>query len=159
MWILIVSILIDQVTKFLVSNRKEAIPLIPNILSLEYVENRGAVFGMMQGGNFILAIISAILCVAISWYIYQSKKNSKAQTPKVYFAWYMILAGGIGNLIDRITRGYVVDFIATPFIATFNIADTLVILGVCFLFVHEIMDGIKKKSNKVEIENINSKEE
>ena len=62
----------------------------------------------------------------------------------------MILAGGLGNLIDRVFRGYVVDFIATPFIATFNIADSLVVIGVFLLLISEIIDSIRNKKVKEE---------
>lgn len=142
MWVLIISILIDQISKYLVlCYAKETIPLIPKLLWFEYVENYGAVFGIMQGSNYILAVISAIICIAITIYILKTKKENK----KVHIAWYMILAGGIGNLIDRVVRGYVVDFIATPFIATFNVADSFVVIGVLLLLLNEFLE-IKNKN-------------
>jgi signal peptidase II len=124
----------------------ESLSIIPGLLSFEYVQNHGAVFGIMQGSNYIMAAISAVLCVIISIYIIKSKKDN----PNIHFAWYMILSGGIGNLIDRLFRGYVVDFIATPFIATFNIADSMVVIGVCLLIINEVVEIIKEKrvSNK-----------
>ncbi|MBO5142532.1 MAG: signal peptidase II [Clostridia bacterium] len=91
-----------------------------------------------------MAVISLIICIAITIYIINQKKNSK----KVNLAWYMILSGGIGNLIDRIVRGYVVDFIATPFIATFNIADSMVVIGVIVLIINEIIESVKEVKNK-----------
>lgn len=144
MWIIIVSILIDQLSKFFACNITEKITIIPNLLSLDYVKNYGAVFGIMQGSNYIMAVISLIICIAITIYIINQKKNSK----KVNLAWYMILSGGIGNLIDRIVRGYVVDFIATPFIATFNIADSMVVIGVIVLIINEIIESVKEVKNK-----------
>ena len=126
MWLLIISILIDQITKYFVSNLNKTIEIIPNILSFQYVENYGAVFGIMQGSNNILIGISCLVCIGLIYYLYKQKKENK----KVSIAWYMILSGGIGNLIDRIFRGYVVDFIATPFIATFNVAESFVVIGV-----------------------------
>ena len=146
MWMLIISILIDQVSKYIVSGMSESLSIIPGLLSFEYVQNHGAVFGIMQGSNYIMALISAVLCVIISIYIIKSKKDNT----NIHFAWYMILSGGIGNLIDRLFRGYVVDFIATPFIATFNIADSMVVIGVCLLIINEVIEIIKEKriSNK-----------
>ena len=141
MWCLIISILIDQITKFFASHLTESTKIIPNILSFEYVENRGAVFGIMQGSNTILAMISFAICIALIYYIYKQKKENK----KVSIAWYMVLGGGIGNLIDRIFRGYVVDFIATPFIATFNVADSFVVLGVLWLLILEIKEWMINK--------------
>lgn len=136
MWLLIISILIDQLSKILVCHITDSIVLIPNLLSIEFVKNYGAIFGIMQGSNYIMAGISLIICVAIIIYIITQKKNNK----KLHVAWYMILSGGIGNLIDRVIRGYVVDFIATPFIATFNIADSLVVLGAGILLIDELRE-------------------
>ena len=146
MWIIIISILIDQITKYFACNIETPISVIPKLLSFEYVENRGAVFGIMQGSNFILAIISLIICIAIGIYIFKMKKENQ----KLHIAWYMILAGGLGNLIDRFVRGYVVDFIATPFIANFNIADSLVVVGVFLLLINEVIESIRNKKNKEE---------
>lgn len=146
MWILIISILIDQITKFFVSNLNKTIEIIPHILSFEYVKNYGAIFGIMQGSNNILICISCLVCIGLIYYLYMQRKENK----KVSIAWYMILSGGIGNLIDRIFRGYVVDFIATPFIATFNVADSLVVIGVIWLLLLEL------KEYKKEIEKSNS---
>lgn len=144
MWVLIISILIDQLSKYIVCQMTDAITLIPNLLSVEFVKNYGAVFGIMQGSNYIMAGISLIICITIIIYIVSQKKNNK----NVSIAWYMILSGGIGNLIDRLVRGYVVDFIATPFIATFNIADSMVVIGVGILIINEIATMIKENKEK-----------
>lgn len=150
MWILIISVIIDQFSKYLVCGLNESISIIPGLLSIEYTKNYGAVFGIMQGSNNILAIISLVLCVMIIAYIFTLKKKGE----KIHQAWYMILAGGFGNLIDRIIRGYVVDFIATPFIATFNIADSLVVIGVGLLILNEIKDIVKNKKIDSKEENV-----
>ena len=146
MWILIISILIDQITKYFACGINESIKIIPDLISFEYVENHGAVFGIMQGSNYILAIVSLVICIAISIYIFKYKKENKTVHP----AWYMILAGGLGNLIDRVIRGYVVDFISTPFIATFNIADSLVVIGVFLLLINELLEMVRNKKSKEE---------
>lgn len=144
MWLLIISILIDQLSKYFACNITEEITIIPNLLSLDFVKNYGAVFGIMQGSNYIMAVVSFIICVAITLYIINQKKNGK----NVNIAWYMILSGGIGNLIDRIVRGYVVDFVATPFIATFNIADSMVVIGVVLLIFNEVRELVKENKKK-----------
>ena len=144
MWIVIISILIDQISKYLVCNIKETITVVPKLLSIEYIENYGAVFGIMQGSNSILALVSLSICIAIIVYILRLKKRKE----KIPLAWYFILAGGIGNLIDRLVRGYVVDFIATPFIATFNIADSLVVIGVFLIAIREIWNMIKNSKEE-----------
>lgn len=150
MWILIISVIVDQISKYIIGGLNDSISIIPGLLSFEYTENYGAVFGIMQGSNNILAIISLVLCVMIIAYIFTLKKKGE----KIHQAWYMILAGGFGNLIDRIIRGYVVDFIATPFIATFNIADSLVVIGVGLLILNEIKDIVKNKKIDSKEENV-----
>lgn len=144
MWILILGILLDQLVKLWICQLQHSLTMIPNLLTLEYVENHGAVFGMMQGSNSILAIVSLVICIVLIAFIISQKKKQK----KVSLAWYMVLAGGIGNLIDRLFRGYVVDFIATPFIATFNLADSFVVLGVIWLFVQEFQRWYQEKKEK-----------
>lgn len=144
MWLLIISILIDQLSKCIVTGMNESFMIIPGILSIEYVQNYGAVFGMMQGSNYIMAVVSALLCLMIITYIFKNKKDNK----DIHIAWYMILSGGIGNLIDRIFRGFVVDFIATPFIATFNVADSMVVIGVVILLINEIIGLVKERKNE-----------
>lgn len=141
MIIVILCVILDQLSKLLVSNLTTGIPIIHNILEINYVENRGAVFGLMQGSNYILAVISILICICVVIYIYRQKKLNK----KINVAWYLVLAGGIGNLIDRIFRGYVIDFIATPFISTFNLADSFIVIGVGIIIINELLDALKKK--------------
>ena len=62
---------------------------------------------------------------------------------KVSFAYYLIIAGGIGNFIDRIARGFVVDFIDTPFIATFNLADSFIVIGAFWIIITEVLKSLK----------------
>lgn len=129
-------ILIDQITKFFATKLVNTKVIIKGLLNFTYVENRGAVFGFMQGSNYIMAIISAIVCIALIIYIKKLIKDG--ETPSIGF--YMVIAGGIGNIIDRIFRGYVVDFIDTPFIATFNVADMLIVIGVFFIILSQLKE-------------------
>lgn len=139
MTLITLFILIDQVTKVFATKLVESKVVIKGLLNFTYVENRGAVFGLMQGSNYIMAILSAIICVALI--IYLAKLLRSGQTPSIGF--YMVIAGGIGNIIDRIFRGYVVDFIDTPFIATFNVADMLVVIGACFIILSQLKEIMK----------------
>lgn len=132
-----ILILLDQITKILVLKSKINIEVIPNLLSFNYTENRGMVFGLAQGSVYIIGVIALLLCIAIVIYIIREKSKGS----KIYFPIYMILAGGIGNVIDRFCRGYVVDFIDTPFIATFNLADTFVVIGTIFLIIMIYKEG------------------
>ena len=125
----IVLILFDQWTKYMVLMHIKpvsSIPLIPGILSFTYHENRGAVWGIMQGQIPIL-IVSTVIILAAVLYFYFKIPNTKK------YIWLRIVAvlitsGAIGNFIDRIFRQYVVDFIYFELInfPIFNVADIYV---------------------------------
>lgn len=132
-------IIIDQITKYFATKLIDTKVVIDGLLNFTYVENRGAVFGLMQGSNYVMAILSSIICIALIIYLARIVKEGK--TPNIGF--YMVIAGGIGNIIDRMFRGYVVDFIDTPFIATFNVADMLVVLGACFIILSQLKEIMK----------------
>ncbi len=136
-------VIIDQITKNAVMNIEDSIVVIPNLLNITLVNNYGAVFGLAQGSNIIMAIITGSICVAIVAFICACMRKKE----KVSFALYLVLAGGIGNFIDRIYRGFVVDFIDTPFIATFNIADSLVVIGAIWLIVEYGISIFKETNN------------
>lgn len=136
----ILLVIIDQVSKYLIALKNVNITIINNILNFTYVENRGMIFGLAQGSVYVVGVISLIICMLLIWYIQNEKKNGR----KVEFPIYIILAGGIGNVIDRIFRGYVIDFIDTPFIATFNLADSFVVIGIALMIITYMYKIIKK---------------
>jgi signal peptidase II len=139
-------ILIDQISKFLVIKNNVNISLISKLLNITNVNNTGIVFGLFQGSNGLMIIISSVICLIISLTLLKYYKNKAFEANIII----MILAGGIGNLIDRIFRGYVVDFIDTPFIATFNFADSYIVIGVTLLIILEILPhGRNEKDRKV----------
>lgn len=135
----IILVIIDQLSKILISKGDVQITLIKNLLNITYVENRGMVFGVAQGSVYIMGAVSFVVCIALIVYIVKLKKDRQ----KVENSIYMILAGGIGNMIDRLFRGYVIDFIDTPFIATFNLADSFVVIGVILLSITYIYREFK----------------
>lgn len=139
--IVIIGIIVDQLTKILALNITTSIEIIPNFLSFSLVKNYGAAFGIAQGASGILAVISAIICIAVLIIIYYTEKKDE----KAFIGLFLILSGGIGNLIDRAFRGYVVDFIDTPFIATFNIADSLIVIGCIWVILEEVFSSIFSK--------------
>lgn len=140
MLLTILLVIIDQVSKYLIALKNVNITIINNILNFTYVENRGMIFGLAQGSVYVVGVISLIICMLLVWYIQNEKKNGG----KVEFPIYIILAGGIGNVIDRIFRGYVIDFIDTPFIATFNLADSFVVIGITLMIITHMYKIIKK---------------
>jgi len=106
-----------------------------------YAENTGAAFSSFSGATMLLGIVSLVICIGVAVY--------KLRHPEADWltqsALSMVLAGGIGNLIDRIVRGYVVDFIEVLFIefAIFNVADICVTVGAALLFIALLRGGEK----------------
>ena len=128
----------DQLTKYLVVAQ---IPLggrvevLPGIVGLSYVQNHGAAFSMLQNQQWLFALIFALFAVGIIW------EFSKKRMPFTTFdrvCIVAIFAGGLGNMIDRLRLGYVVDMIATEFMdfPVFNVADCFITCGCIMLMVH-----------------------
>ncbi|MBR2371046.1 MAG: signal peptidase II [Clostridia bacterium] len=131
-WILLIIafVYLDQITKYLAVIFLKALdtfPLIQDVFHLTYVENRGAAFGMLSNHRWVFMIISTVGIIALSIYMFYNRRESKLQNT----ALSMIIAGGIGNMIDRIALGYVVDFFDFTLInfAVFNVADVFVCVG------------------------------
>ena len=143
--VIIGGIVLDQLSK-LISVKLlapiESVPLWEGVLHLTYVENRGAAFGMLSDHRWVFMSISTIAITAIAIYLYSGRNTSKLYTS----ALMLIVSGGIGNMIDRIALGYVVDFIDFALIdfAVFNIADSLVCIGAGLLVLALVLDIIKE---------------
>lgn len=128
--------IIDQVTKYLVVTNiplYTQIDVIPNFIGLNHAQNFGAAWSSLQEMTWLFILIFVALTVLIIW---EYKKQSLHFTK---FEWWCIAAvygGGLGNMIDRVRLGYVVDMIETRFITfpIFNVADCFVTCG-CILFV------------------------
>ena len=126
-------VLIDQVSKLLVVNYlSDKIVLINNFFSLDYVKNTGAAFGFFSGNIFFLVLITLALVIYL---IYELKQNVEKKFNLLFII--LIISGAIGNLIDRVFRGFVVDFISfilfNSQMPVFNIADIFVTCGVAGL--------------------------
>ncbi len=143
--IIVGSIGLDQLTKwlaveFLMPLENGSLPLWKGVLHLTYVENRGAAFGMLSNQRWVFMVISSVAIVGLCVYLFGFCKMGT--WAKVSFA--MIIGGGIGNMIDRIMLGYVVDFIDFTLInfAVFNVADSFVTVGACILIVFMVREQI-----------------
>lgn len=112
------------------------LPLIDDFLHLTYVENRGAAFSLLSGSGTFLIVISAIVVVVMLFVLLSKKVTSKLLCCTLG----LIIAGGLGNLIDRIFRGFVVDYIDLRVInfAVFNFADCCVVIGTIILMAYII---------------------
>ena len=137
---------IDQVTKFYVSNHLNHYKnyrVIEHIFSLEYLENTGVAFGMMSGKIILISATVIFISCLIIYFVYKIERalkrdiNSLKHYLVIETVCIFILAGAIGNFIDRIRFGFVIDFIKFDFIKfpTFNIADIYVTLGAFVIFV------------------------
>lgn len=127
---------IDQWAKYLATHflkGQEDILLWPQVFHLSYVENRGAAFGMLQDRQWFFVIITLIVLIGVCFYWKQIPQNASGKWMKG--ALILIIGGAIGNLIDRVLLGYVVDFFYFVLIdfPVFNIADIGVVVGVCLL--------------------------
>ena len=108
------------------------IPWIQDVIHFTYVENTGAAFGIFENNSGMLSTISILLFLFIT-YLVVSKR--KLFTPDVIFALSCVAGGGISNVVDRFTFGFVIDYVYLKFInfAVFNIADTCVVLGTIYI--------------------------
>ena len=151
LWILIIvgSIWLDQLTKWLAVTLLQgnpSVPIIPGALQLTYLENPGAAFGMLQDNRWVFLIISTVGILAVFAYLWIKRPTSKLLCVALSF----IVGGGIGNMIDRILLGYVVDFIDFCLInfAIFNVADSFVCVGAGMMALWVIMDTFREEKNK-----------
>lgn len=134
----VLLVVFDQLVKYWVVTELRpvgSIKLIENLFYLTYVENRGAAFGFMEGAKWFLIILTlAVITVAVIYYI-----KIKNQRDKMWLkaSIVMICSGGVGNLIDRIFRGFVVDLFDVIIFGydfpVFNVADILIVLGTALL--------------------------
>ncbi|MFH1770187.1 MAG: signal peptidase II [archaeon] len=120
-------LILDQITKLIVSVTNASIDL--KILSINFIHNTGAIWGFFQNSNMVFIWISLI---AIGVLLYFQDKFSEKSLP----FYTLLLAGVIGNLMDRIFRGYVVDFIDFKIWPVFNFADAFIVIGVIGLIIY-----------------------
>ena len=143
--VILAGVALDQLTKLLAVEYLMPIPTLPlieDVLHLTYVENPGAAFGMLKDAPWVFNSFSVVAIVAISLYLYLGHAESHLYA----VALSMIASGGIGNMIDRLSLGYVVDFIDFRLIdfAVFNGADSFVCVGAGLLILAMVLDIIKE---------------
>ena len=141
-------IFFDRLSKWLVViflKGNESAVIIENVLQFTYLENRGAAFGMLADQRWVFLIISTVALIGITVYMFRWRPDSKLAYVSVSF----IVGGGIGNMIDRIWLGYVIDFIdfcAFPKIWSyvFNVADSFVCIGAGMIMLYMVLSTIKE---------------
>ena len=127
-------VILDQKTKFLISKSLELgqkINIIPNVLNINYILNTGAGFGILKNTNLFLIFASIIIIGII---IYNYKKIPIERFPQIMISF--ILGGAIGNLIDRIFRQQVIDFIDFIIWPSFTVADSVISIGAVGLIIY-----------------------
>lgn len=151
-------VVLDQFTKVLaLQNLKgqEPITIIPDVFQLLYVENRGAAFGILQNKQWVFQIITAIVLAALIWALPRMSRERHFLPLRLCLCF--IGAGAVGNMIDRIFRGYVVDFFYFKLIdfPVFNVADIYVttsaivlIFLIVFLYKEEDFDRLFSKKGR-----------
>lgn len=146
----IAMIVLDQVTKYYARIRLRpvgTIPVIKDFFHLTYLENRGAAFGMFQGQKVLFALLTLVIVSALLFHILKNRGNVFLKITGT-----LIIIGAIGNLIDRLVLGYVVDFIDFRGIwkYVFNVADIFVVVGTAGLMV-EMLYEEKRRVRKDKI--------
>ena len=144
---------IDQLTKWLAVSMLKPVGSVNLIsisgkewLNLTYVENTGAAFSILEGKQIFLIVITSVVIAAMIVMLLTKRVKSKP----VMWSIALIIAGGIGNLIDRIFNGYVVDFVDVRIIkfAVFNFADICAVVGAVLLILFIIIDEVKSAAAK-----------
>lgn len=141
---------IDQVLKYLVVNfldKTNPTEIIPNLFSLTYVENKGAAFGMLSDARWIFITFTIIITAFLIYILFKKRINNKLFLTSVV----LIIGGGIGNLIDRIFLGYVVDFLSIIFFPPVcNFADYCITIGAVLLVIYILfMSDFTKKEKSI----------
>ncbi|MBQ7357686.1 MAG: signal peptidase II [Clostridia bacterium] len=149
-WIILMllGVFLDQISKYLIVLYMElyqSVEVIPGVFNFTYIQNEGAAFGSMSNSPWVFMVLSTVMIVGILVYMFWKKPQSRL----LLSALTMIVAGGIGNMIDRIRLGYVIDFLdfcAFPKLWkwTFNVADSFVVIGAGMIILWMILDMVRE---------------
>lgn len=136
----VLLVILDQLTKYLVRANISlggSVPFLPGFLDFTYVQNTGAAFSVLREHTWLLTIVSAVVVLAICYLVLKGHISGTLGRLSAT----LILAGGVGNLIDRAVFSYVTDMIRTLFMdfPVFNVADCCITVGVPLLFLYLIL--------------------
>ncbi len=137
--VFLLIVLVDQIAKYFVCADLQplgTVPVVEGVFHWTYAENTGAAFSMLRGQTVLLTVLPMAVCLVLAYLLIRKRVDH----PLGFWALVMILGGAVGNLIDRIVRGFVVDFIDVRIInfAIFNVADIFVTVGAGLLIVYLI---------------------
>ena len=141
--VIVLLVLLDQLVKYLVKTNiplGSSVPFLPGILSLAHIHNTGAAFSMLSGARWFFVILTVAFVIFGMWVLLTGRLRHSLGK----WSWVLVLAGAVGNLIDRFLYGYVVDMFEVQFMhfAIFNVADIFVVVGgilfcIYYLFLHD----------------------
>lgn len=143
--IILAVLILDQLTKMLAMDKlswNQSYPIISGVFHLTLVKNQGAAFGILKGQIFLF-IITSLVTVIYLYLVLTDKK--KPQVPIMKIALSLVLGGALGNLVDRMLYGHVIDFLDFRIWPVFNFADTAITCGVV-LILWNFFVSRKKKS-------------
>ena len=148
---MIALVVIDQIIKFFVDMYLKpigSVPVINKILQFSYYENDGAMMGMMSGKTLTMTILAVICLAVIAFVIFSGKVKFGID----YCCIVLMMSGGLGNIIDRVFRGYVIDYIEVLFVDfyIFNFADCLVTCAAIVMICNQIYEIVKENKAKKE---------
>ena len=149
----IVLAVIEQVIKYLVVaniDENQVVQVITNVLNFTHIHNEGVAFGMFDGMRWIFVALTLVLLVAIIGIMFKKRPNGKM----FYVSVALIVGGGIGNLIDRVFFGYVIDYISLSFFPPIcNFADYCITFGTALLMIYILFfsDYFKKEEENAKI--------
>lgn len=153
LWLILIiaTVFLDQITKWLAViflRGADTVPVIKDVIHLTYLENTGAAFGILKDHRWVFLVLTTVTIIGLSVYLFKFAENNKILKTSVSF----IIGGGIGNMIDRLVSGYVVDFIDFRLInfAIFNIADSFVCIGAALMVLYLFSSSDKSKEKKNE---------
>lgn len=142
-------IVIDQIVKILVINKmalQQSIIVINNFFNITYVRNTGAAWSILSGNVLLLIMISVLALVTIYYYLIKDKDLNKIDI----VSYSMLIGGIIGNLIDRIVHGYVIDYLDFKIFnynfPIFNIADTLIVISIIIIGISLIVGEYREQN-------------
>lgn len=143
--ITILYLFLDIITKRLAVKYFANLTIIPGFLSFTLAKNSGAAFSILEGKSLALSLVSIFVIIYLVWLV-KNNKLSKLQL----FGYSLLLAGILGNLIDRLCYRYVIDFIhfhiSSYSFPIFNVADIGIVVGTCLLFLDIILNEKRKKN-------------
>jgi signal peptidase II len=147
--VIALGIIIDQITKLVAVKEltdSGSVTFIKGLIDFTYVENRGMAWGMFADHRWVFMVFSTVAIVVLTGFLVSGKSPSKLYSTAIA----LVISGGVGNMIDRVALGYVVDFIEFTFFdfPVFNVADSLVTVGAFGLIILLTVDIVRESINE-----------